>query len=90
MKEIETEEQSEVEMTKALMEARRAENLIKYKDEIMNRPKRHWMTNTQQKLEIKEKSKDDLVNVKAKFDEELHLQSKIKKKRDQKRDEKSE
>jgi ATP-dependent RNA helicase DDX27 len=70
-KEIETEQQAEVEMGRAMMEAKRAENLIKYKDDIMNRPKKHWMVNQQQKKELKEKSKDDLKNVKARFDEQL-------------------
>lgn len=40
-------------MKQALIEAKRAENLIKYKDEIMNRPKKHWQKNTEQKKENK-------------------------------------
>lgn len=47
-------------MERAMMEAKRAENLIKYKDEIMNRPKKHWMKNTKEKQEVKQKSKDEL------------------------------
>jgi hypothetical protein len=61
------------------MEAKRAENLIRYKDDIMNKPKRHWNTNTEQKKDLKKKSKEDIKNVKANFDQQLDISSKTKK-----------
>jgi len=51
------------------MESQKAENMIKYKDEIMNRPKRHWIMNNKEKLNVKEKAKGDIKNVNARFDE---------------------
>ena len=60
------------ELAKAMMEQKRAENLIKYKDEIMNRPKRHWIMNGKEKLEVKEKAKNDIQNVNARFEDQLN------------------
>ena len=58
------------------MEAQRAENLIKYKDEISNRPKTVWLKTEKQKQDIKDKSKEDLKNVSKKFDEQISKQHK--------------
>lgn len=66
------------------MEAKRAENLLKYRDEIMNKPKKHWLKNTQQKKDIKEKSKKELSDIKNKFDDYSTQQSKDVRKRDRK------
>ena len=82
VKELSIEELSEKELQKADVEARRAENLIKHKEEIMNRPKKHWMKNTLQKKELKQKSKDDLKDIKSKFEKQFATGKIFKKKRD--------
>jgi hypothetical protein len=46
--------------------------MIKYKEEIMNRPKNHWMKNTKEKKDIKKKSKEDLKNIKSRFEDQLN------------------
>lgn len=69
MKELQIEEAGDKELQRAVMEAKRAENMIKYKDEINNRPKAVWLKNEKQKKDIKEKSKQDLKNISKKFDE---------------------
>lgn len=51
----------------ALREAQRAENMIKYKDEIKSRPKSEWIHNKEQKQEIKKQSKKELSSIKDKF-----------------------
>lgn len=43
VKELQLDEEGDVELQKGIMEARRAENLIKYKDEIHNRPRSLWL-----------------------------------------------
>jgi hypothetical protein len=58
------------------METRRAENLIKYKEEIANRPKAVWLKNEKQKKDIKERSKEDLKEISKRFDEQLTKQHK--------------
>ncbi len=49
MKDIEGEIQGEKEIEKALKEALRAENLLKYKNDIKSRPKKHWIMNAEKK-----------------------------------------
>lgn len=65
--EIETEFKQDREMEKAYREATRAENMIKYKDEIRSRPKAEWKTSKKEKQEIKQESFKDLKNIKEKF-----------------------
>lgn len=43
VKELQLDEEGDVELQKGIMEARRAENLIKYKEEIQNRPRSLWL-----------------------------------------------
>lgn len=52
-------------METAFREAKRADNMIKYKDEIKSRPKSEWIHNKEQKQEIKKQSKKDLKSIKA-------------------------
>jgi hypothetical protein len=59
------------------MEARRAENLIKYKDEIANRPKAVWLKTDKQKKELKSKSKEELGDIRKRFDESISKQHKV-------------
>jgi hypothetical protein len=49
VKDMLIEEAGDKELQQGLMEARRAENLIKYRDEIQNRPKNVWLKNEKQK-----------------------------------------
>ncbi|CDW79227.1 rna helicase [Stylonychia lemnae] len=84
VKEISVEEKADREMEEALMQAKRAENMIKYKDEIMNRPKKHWQKSNDQKKDNKEKSKKELDSIKNKFEQYQTQQSKEVRKRDQK------
>lgn len=54
VKDLLIEEAGDKELQQAVMEARRAENMIKYKDEIENRPKNVWLKSEKQKKDIKE------------------------------------
>lgn len=38
----------------------KATNMIRYNDEIINRPRKEWYASNKQKEEVKEKSKEDL------------------------------
>jgi uncharacterized membrane protein len=49
LKELQLEESSDKELQKAMMEAKRAENMIKYREEIQNRPKNMWLKSEKQK-----------------------------------------
>ena len=53
------------------MEAARAENLVKYKDEIMSRPKAEWHKSFKEKKDLRKESKKDLKTVSQKFDDSL-------------------
>ncbi|KAI8851033.1 P-loop containing nucleoside triphosphate hydrolase protein [Chytridium lagenaria] len=62
IKDILEEEKAEKEFQNAEMQVTRAENLIKYEDEIKSRPARTWFQTPQEKLDAKEtlnKEKDD-------------------------------
>lgn len=91
MKDLQIEEAGDQELQKAVMEAKRAENMIKYKDEIANRPKAVWLKNEKQKKDIKDRSKEDLKNISKRFDEQISRQHKEaqQRSRNKKRDEKA-
>ena len=59
----------------------RAENVIKYKDEIMSRPKTEWHKSFKEKKDLRKESKRDLKNVGSKFDESLGQMQMSKKQR---------
>ncbi len=63
VKELLIEEAGDVELQKAMMETKRAENMIKYRDEIANRPKNVWLKNEKQKQDIKDRSKEELKTI---------------------------
>ena len=63
--------------------------MIKYKDEIMSRPKSEWHKTFKQKKELRKESNKDLSNIKDKFDAQLQQVNKNKKKREKKREEKA-
>ncbi len=82
--------QQDRELLNAYKEAQRAENLIKYKADIMSRPKAEWHSNRREKLEIKRESYNDLKNIKEKFDNHgKKVQEKGKSKNEKKRDKKA-
>mmetsp|Transcript_45001 Transcript_45001/g.59704 ORF Transcript_45001/g.59704 Transcript_45001/m.59704 type:complete len:199 (+) Transcript_45001:591-1187(+) len=78
------------EIERAYKEAARAENLVKYRDEIMSRPKTEWHKSFKQKKDLQKESKRDLKTMGAKFDESLTEQSKQQKLRDKKQKRKEE
>ena len=78
------------EIERAYKEAARAENLVKYKDEIMSRPKAEWLTSHKQKKDLRKESKKDLKQMGAKFDEALTVMSKEQKLRNKKQQRKEE
>lgn len=57
LKQIQLEEASDKEIQKAMQDARRAENMIRYREEIANRPKNVWLKTEKQKKDLKDKSK---------------------------------
>lgn len=82
------------EIEQAYKEAQRAENMVKYKDEILSRPKNEWFKTIKQAAELRKESKNDLGNVGTKFDASLtemtKTQKAIAKKREKKAAEKLE
>ena len=50
--------------------------MVKYKDEIMSRPKAEWHKNYKEKKDLRKESKKDLKAVADKFDESLNQMSK--------------
>ena len=76
MRELQLEEQQDKEIERAYKEASRAENMIKYKDEIMSRPKTEWHKSFKEKKDLQKESKKDLKSLGTKFDESLAEQSK--------------
>ena len=83
VKEVDVEEVGDKELRKADMEARRGENMIKHRDEIMNRPKKHWMKNEKEKKEVKKQSKEELKDIGQRFEDELG-KDKVEKKKQRK------
>ena len=90
LREIQLEQMQDKEIELAYKEAARAENLIKYKDEIMSRPKSEWHQTFKQKKDLRKESKKDLKQMGARFDEALTEMSKEQKLRDKKQKRKEE
>lgn len=84
LREIQLEQMQDREIEWAYKEASRAENMIKYKDDIMSRPKNEWHKSYQEKKDLRKESKKDLKNTGNKFDESLTQMSKSEKLRVQK------
>lgn len=63
LKQIQLEEASDKEIQKAMQDARRAENMIRYREEIANRPKNVWLKTERQKKDLKDKSKQELKEI---------------------------
>lgn len=66
--EMELEILADKEIEQAYKEASRAENIFKYKKDIMSRPKNEWFTTKKKTDELKKESKKDLKNIKSNFD----------------------
>ena len=94
LKQIQADLQQEREMKEAIREIQRSENLIKYKKDIESRPKKEWFMGRGKRENIAKESKDDLQNIKKKFEHyNTGLQQNRdhqKKKRDRKRESKRE
>lgn len=71
-------------------EAQRAENMVKYKDEIMSRPKPEWHVNYKENKDLQKASKKDLKEIGTKFEDSLFQLSKEQKSRDKKAQRKEE
>ena len=54
-----------------MREAERAENMIKYKKDIMNRPRKQWFQGNKRREALKADSKEDLKNLGNKFEQTL-------------------
>lgn len=59
-------ENKENEAVRALIDLTKAQNLIKYSDDIINRPKKEWFQSSKDKESLKEKSKEDIEKLKQK------------------------
>jgi ATP-dependent RNA helicase DDX27 len=83
--ELDLEIQADKEIEAAYKEALRAENLVKFKKDIMSRPKAEWHSTKKQATELKKESKKDLKNIRSNF--EGHVASQPRK-RDVKKEQK--
>ena len=90
MHKVDLELTQDKEVLDAYKEAQRAENLIKYKAEILARPKAEWHSSKKQKKELQRESFKDLKNIRDKFDGSLKETQAPKKKREAKADAKKE
>lgn len=90
LREIQLEQQQDREIEKAYKEATRAENMVKYKDEIMSRPKTEWHKTFKEKKDLRKESKKDLKDMGKKFDESLTGMGKQQKLREKKKQRKEE
>lgn len=54
IRKVHNEERAEKEFTKAEMEADKASNMLKYKEEILNRPKREWIISSEGKEQLRQ------------------------------------
>jgi ATP-dependent RNA helicase DDX27 len=84
---IEVELQQDRELENAYKEAQRAENMIKYKADIMSRPRAEWHNSRKDKLTLQRESRKDLTHIKENFEKNLeHNKGKNKKEREKKRE----
>ena len=81
--EMDVEMQADKEIEIAYKEALRAENMVKFKKDIMSRPKAEWHTTKKKATELKKESKKDLKNIRSNFESAIPSQPR---KRDAKKD----
>ena len=58
-------------MKEAMRELQRSENLLKYKDEIKNRPKKEWFQSVKRAETVKTEAKENLKEIKQNFEDNL-------------------
>lgn len=78
--------ENEREMKEAMREIQRSENMLKYKQEIQNRPKKEWFQSKKKRDDIKKQARDNLPQMKKNFEDNLASQPKSKKKREAKQE----
>ena len=89
--------EAEREQKEAERELRRSENMIRYKADIESRPKKEWFMGHGKRSNIAKESKEDLKNIKNKFENytagiernKEHQKKKRDKKRESKKQERS-
>ena len=72
-------------MNEAMRDLEKSKNMIKFKDEIMSRPKKEWFVGNKRRNEVVRESKDDLKNIRRKFEDQLTNQERNKNKKEKKR-----
>lgn len=87
---VQCELEAEREQKEAMRELRRSENMIKYKKEIDNRPRKEWFQSEKARMAIKSEAKVDLKQIKKTFEEQLKSGARSSRKREVKRDKKKE
>lgn len=63
VKSIQCELEEEKENREALREIERGENMLKYREEIMSRPRKEWFVGNKRRNEVAKDSKKDLKNI---------------------------
>ena len=83
-------ERKEEEALRAMIEVTKATNLLKYNDEIHNRPKKEWYNSNKDKEQIKERTKEEIekerqkaIQKKQKMKEKLKTMKNEEKKEDE-------
>jgi len=78
--------EQEREMREAMRDLEKSQNMIKYKDEIENRPKKEWFIGKRRREEISKESKANLKEIKSKFEAEGYTKKKREKKQKDKKE----
>lgn len=58
-------------MKEAVRDLERSKNMIKYKKEIMSRPKKEWFVGQKRRNEVAQESKADLKNIRKNYEDQL-------------------
>ena len=69
LKQIQCEIEQEKEMKEAMRELERSQNMIKYKEDIKNTPKKEWFQSKNRRDNVVKESRKDLQNIKRNFEE---------------------
>lgn len=71
VKSVQCELEEEKENQEAQREITRGENMLKYRDEIMSRPRKEWFVGNKRRNEVAKDSKGDLKNIRTQFETNL-------------------
>ena len=63
--------------------------MVKYKDEIMSRPRKEWFVGRKRRNDVKEDSKGDLKNIRSQFESTLDAAAQDRSARNRKRNKKA-